>query len=237
MQTLKRTERPSYSHRYSRRRKKRRRLRRPVLILLILLCALTVFGLGLGIYSLLSEEKMVDPVYPDSVYGVPVHTVLMPEELEARTGVKRTIRYIVVHETGNTSVGADAENHSEYLSGGKGGETSWHYTVDDHEIYHHVPDDEVAWHAGDTRNPEGGNAHGIGIELCVNADGDFEKTLDNGAKLVAYLLRAYDLDLSAVTQHADYMEKNCPQTLRDSGRWEEFLGMVEACYKAHTADS
>jgi N-acetyl-anhydromuramyl-L-alanine amidase AmpD len=233
LQTLKRNGRISCT----RGRKRRRRLRPPVLILLIALGTLTVLGLCVGIHNLLSEKAPAEPVYPDAVYGVPVHTVLMPEELEARTGVKRTIRYIVVHETGNTAAGADAKSHSDYLTGGKGGETSWHYTVDDHEIYHHVPDDEVAWHAGDTKDPEGGNAHGIGIELCVNSDGNFEKTLDNGAKLVAYLLRAYHLDLDAVTQHADYMEKNCPQTLRDTGRWEEFLSTVEAYYKAHATDA
>lgn len=236
MQTLKR---PEQAIRYVRpsRRKKRRRLKPPVFVLLIVLALLTILGLCIGIHNAIAEKQPTEPAFPDEVYGVPVHTVLMPEELEARTGIRRTIRYIVVHETGNTSVGADAKSHSDYLSGGKGGETSWHYTVDDHEIYHHVPDDEVAWHAGDTKNPEGGNAHGIGIELCVNADGDFEKTLDNGAKLVAYLMHTYNLDLDAVTQHADYMRKNCPQTLRDTGRWTEFLGMVETYYKAHASDS
>lgn len=178
-----------------------------------------------------SPKSPADPAFPSEVYGVPVYTELMSTDIAARTGIKREIRCIVIHETDNENVGSDAKSHSAYLNRGISGETSWHYTVDDHEIYHHIPDDEVAWHAGDSNNPDGGNAHGIGIELCVNADGDYEQTLQNGAKLTAYLLKTYGLDITAVTQHADYMEKNCPARLRDSGRWDEFLQMVERYLK------
>ena len=45
------------------------------------------------------------------------------------------------------------------------GIVSWHYTVDDHEIYHHLPDDETAYHAGDGMEKNGGNMNGIGIEM------------------------------------------------------------------------
>lgn len=211
-----------------------------VKVILIAVITLSAVGLGFAVVHFVNTRneagEPVTPVYPDDVYGVPVYTELMPEDLPGRTGVIREIKYIVIHETGNTNVGANAQRHSEYLLSGKSGDTSWHYTVDDSQIYHHVPDNEIAFHAGDTHNPDGGNAHGIGIELCVNADGDYEKTLDNGAKLVAYLMKAYDLDIDAVTQHADYMEKNCPQQLRDSGRWDEFLGMIETYYEEHSDD-
>ena len=40
---------------------------------------------------------------------------------------------------GNPSPGADAQAHSSYLMEGGDGSTSWHYTVDDKQIYHHVP--------------------------------------------------------------------------------------------------
>ena len=35
-------------------------------------------------------------------------------------------------------------------------------------IYHHLPDDETAYHAGDGMEKNGGNMNGIGIEMCVN---------------------------------------------------------------------
>lgn len=169
----------------------------------------------------------VDPVFPEEVFGIPVHTELVPETLPARPGDRRTVQYVVIHETGNASEGSGAQSHSAYLLSGNSGTTSWHYTVDDHEIYHHIPDDEVAWHAGDKRTRGGGNMGGIGVELCVNADGDFEKTFDNGARLTAYLLDTYHLDLKDVKQHADFMEKNCPETIRNDGRWQEFLDKVQ----------
>jgi len=205
------------------------RLRLPSRIILFTVLIAVVLALCIiGIMIITTSKPPVDGILPDEVYGVSVYTVLLPLELQARPGYKRDIRYIVVHETANYFVGADAKSHSEYLLSGRSGTTSWHYTVDDHEIYHNIPDDEVAWHASDKLTEKGGNSCGIGIELCVNEDGDFEQTLINGAKLTAYLLNAYGLNISAVTQHADYTEKNCPKIIRDTGRWQEFLGLVES---------
>ena len=165
------------------------------------------------------------------IFGVPVHTVFIPETLPGRPGIKREVKFIVIHETGNPSEGADAKAHSDYLLNGGEGSTSWHYTVDDHEIYHHIPDSEVSWNAGDRRQEPGGNMNGISIELCVNQDGDFEKAFDNGARLTAYLMKAYDLKLDDVQQHNYFNGKNCPQTIRESGRWQEFLELAESYLK------
>ena len=62
--------------------------------------------------------------------------------------------------------------------------------------------------------------------MRINEDGDFEKTFDNAARLTAYLLDTYGLQLGDVKQHADFMDKNCPQTIRDNNRWPEFLEKV-----------
>jgi len=175
-------------------------------------------------FCLLSPNK--DSAYPNRVFGIPVHTQIVEKGMPGRAQIKRRIRYVVIHETANHNQGADAKSHANYLSNGGEGSTSWHYTVDDHEIYHHIPDNEVAWQAGDRRKHLGGNMCGIGIELCVNSDGDFEKTFENGAKLTAYLLKTYHLSIHDVKQHADFMDKNCPETIRNTGRWQEFLDLV-----------
>lgn len=160
--------------------------------------------------------------------GIPITERLIGENSAGRPGIKREVKWVVIHETANHSRGADARAHSAYiLKHSVDHALSWHYTVDDREIYHHLPDNEVGWHAGDSLSTGGGNACGIGIEICVNDDGNFEKSLENAAKLSAFLLDHYHLPTSHLKQHADFMDKNCPQTLRDSGRWEEFVQMVE----------
>ncbi len=165
---------------------------------------------------------------PEMLDGIPLYTDYLPEGSAARPGTKREIMYVTIHETDNPSASADAKAHNEYLHQiAESKKLSWHYTVDDLEIYHHIPDDEIAFNAGDGYKKDGGNIEGIGIEMCVNAGGDYEQTLRNTAKLTAYLLRTYDLSLSQVKKHQDFSGKQCPSKLIAAGRWPEFLQMVE----------
>lgn len=174
------------------------------------------------------RPRQEGPVFLNEALGVPVRTVLLSENSAGRPGTKREIRYLVIHETGNPGENTGAKSHSNYLqAGGDGRGTSWHYTVDDHEIYHHIPDDEVAYHASSAD----GNTYGVGVELCVNEDGDFERTFDNGARLAACLLKAYGLPVDALRQHGDFTEKNCPETIRNTGRWGEFKEKVKSYLK------
>ena len=212
-------------------RKEQRKM--TVILVSILIILLIIVGIILLFTSNKKEEtvtkgKLVsrfsypvlvkEGIYPDNVYGTPVHTQLIPENTDARPMTKRMILYIVIHETDNFEYGVGAKNHATYLSYNNTSSTSWHYTVDDYEIYHHIPDDEVAHHAGEAT----GNQHGIGIELCVNEDGNFNKTFENGAKLVAYLLKAYDLTIDEVLMHRDFNGKDCPHRIIANNRWDEF---------------
>ena len=152
---------------------------------------------------------------------------------KVRPGYVRTKKWIVIHETGNTSNGSNAKGHSNYLKNLAIANTtykSWHYTVDDHEIYHHIPDNEVTWNAGDSSREGGGNFAGISMELCINSDGNFEKTMDNAAWLTAKLLKENNLTINAVKQHYDFSGKNCPQTIREKGLWNSFLTTVKKYY-------
>lgn len=166
-------------------------------------------------------------VFPQQVYGTKVNTIILNADSKRRPSIKRQIKYIVIHETANTDEGADAESHSNFLNSNQSSTTSWHYTVDDTEIYHHIPDDEIAWHTGDGQKKNGGNSCGIGIELCVNSDGNFEATFDNAAKLTAYLLKEYRLNIGSIKQHGDFVQKDCPYDIRNSNRWQEFLDRVK----------
>lgn len=167
--------------------------------------------------------------------NIPVVQSYLPKGSPSRPGLHRTIKYIVIHETDNFKKGADAKAHNDFLlSQANIQELSWHYTVDDHEIYHNLPDDEVAYHASDHLKQDGGNRNGIGIELCVNGDGDYEKTLENGVQLVAKLLHEYGLSLDDVKKHQDFSGKICPARLIKNERWDEFLERVRTAYAQTT---
>jgi N-acetylmuramoyl-L-alanine amidase CwlA len=154
----------------------------------------------------------------------------------------QNIVWIVVHETGIATLGAYATNFSNTqinrsLNGFGGDATaSWHYTVDGHQIVQNFEDNQHLYHAGDGAESifYGGNANGIGIEMCMNADGNAETAMRNNAKLIAMLLHKYNLTLANVKQHFDFSnyQKNCPQNIRKNHRWYEFLGYIANEYRA-----
>jgi len=140
------------------------------------------------------------------------------------------MNFITIHETGNTSRGAGARNHANYLKGdaAAGLPVSWHYTTDDREIYQHLPENEDAFHAGDGGG--NGNRQSIGIEICVNSDGDFQKAIDRTVELVAEICRRRSIPIENIRQHNSWSGKNCPQNIR-AGRphtWEVFIDKVRA---------
>ena len=190
------------------------------LILTIILALL--FISGVSYYYWWDGQRIQENILFDDAFGTEVITALIPSDTRARIGEQRRIKYIVIHETDNFGRTADASNHSVFLLNNPEG-NSWHYTVDDRVIYRHVPDNEVAWHAGEYI----GNRHGIGIELCVNEGSDFEQTLDNAARLTAKLLKLYHLPISAIKQHHDFSGKDCPNRIRSNNRMDEFIKMVE----------
>ncbi|TSB47882.1 N-acetylmuramoyl-L-alanine amidase [Alkalicoccobacillus porphyridii] len=138
-----------------------------------------------------------------------------------RPGTSLTVGYVTIHETANTNVGANAEMHARYVKGddAQNRQVSWHYTVDDSETYQHLPTDEVGWHAGST-----GNHQSIGIEICVNQDGNFIAARANAIKLVQLLMQQHDISLSHVVTHQHWTGKNCPANLLAD--WEGFIADV-----------
>ena len=112
--------------------------------LLLILAAVLVIGLAATAVWRLFFRSAGDSGVLTEAFSVPVITEWIPENTPGRPGIQRTVKYVVIHETGNPSEGANAQRHSAFLLSGGEGETSWHYTVDDHEIYHHIPDNEVA---------------------------------------------------------------------------------------------
>src|SRR5690554_5429553 len=112
-----------------------------------------------------------------------------------RPGYAMKPEYITIHQTENTSKGANAERHNRYVHS-VAPNPSWHYTVDGGTsdgkkapvIYQHLPLTENGWHAGDGTNGTG-NRKSIAIEICVNSDGNLSKAEAGGAWLAAKLIK------------------------------------------------
>lgn len=86
-------------------------------------------------------DYLFEPFVVNEEYLVPIGMGNRPVEVREKF-------YIVVHDTASSASTADGLAHAKYIVEGGGG-TSWHYTVANDGIYHHIPDNEVAYHAGD----------------------------------------------------------------------------------------
>ncbi|WP_268431182.1 N-acetylmuramoyl-L-alanine amidase [Bacillus sp. Tg11] len=135
-----------------------------------------------------------------------------------RPGYAMDPAYITVHNTANTARGANAAMHARYEKNPET-PTSWHFTVDEKEIYQHLPLNENGWHAGDG-NSGTGNRKSIGIEICENSDGDFEKAVANAQWLIKKLMKEQGISLANVVPHQHWSGKYCPRKLLD--RWDSF---------------
>ena len=137
-------------------------------------------------------------------------------------------KYIVIHETANTSKGANADAHGRLQANGNSRQASWHYTVDDKEVVQSFSDNAQCWHAGSTKY----NKESIGIEICVNSDGNFKKAVDNAVDLTKQLMNKYGISASNVIQHNAASGKDCPRYLRNGSK-----GVTWAQFKAKLSDN
>ena len=166
------------------------------------------------------------------------------------TRAASSIRYIVIHYTGND--GDTAMNNAKYYAGNVV-KTSAHYFVDAKEVIQSVDDLRIAWAVGGKKYPScpqtgGGTLHGrclnansISIELCdAKKDGVYApsaKTVAQALELTKALMKKYNIPASNVIRHFDVTGKLCPaywSGRENAGKWEkEFHGkLAEPDYRA-----
>jgi hypothetical protein len=127
---------------------------------------------------------------------------------------------LTVHETANPNPGADARMHRNFVANGGGSSlASFSLCVDSSRAVVIVDLTKATYHAG-TRL---GNYTSGSVETCVNSDGNWTKTKDNLAKLIAAWLNVWGLGAAAVVQHNVWYGKNCPSTIRKEGSWAALL--------------
>jgi len=67
----------------------------------------------------------------------------------------------------------------------------------------------------------------VGIEMCVNQDGDFSKTYANTVQLAASLLKKHGLTVNDLWRHYDITGKDCPRYFVDDVTARQY-GFVSA---------
>lgn len=136
-----------------------------------------------------------------------------------RPGTKITPTIIIVHSTANAK--STAQNERDWLLNlANDRSASWNYAVDQLQAVEAIPAGELSYNTLDAK----ANHTSISIEICES--GDREKTLQNAAELVAYLLPEWDIPLTNVFPHRRFQNKDCPRILQPGAAWDGFLSRV-----------
>ncbi|MED4749969.1 N-acetylmuramoyl-L-alanine amidase [Brevibacillus choshinensis] len=153
----------------------------------------------------------------------------------ARPGTRITPRGLVIHWTANEGKGANAVANRNYFNKPTT-EASAHYCVDDQQIIRCLPENEMGYHVGaKSYKPEAlkglspyPNNCTIGIEMCVNSDGDFKKMFQNTLELAADILKRYGWSVDRLWRHFDITGKNCPAYFVTDSFAKRFTGRLSA---------
>ena len=143
-------------------------------------------------------------------------------------GVTITPRFIVIHETDNTTVGANADAHFKYWNTSDNANSSVHFVVDDTKVLQLLELNQKAWHVGDNNGYSSiTNNNSIGVEICVNSDGNYTNARQNAIELVKYLLNVSGLPVDKVVRHNDASGKYCPRKMLDNPQlWIDFKNTI-----------
>ncbi|MCY9579288.1 N-acetylmuramoyl-L-alanine amidase [Paenibacillus alvei] len=152
-----------------------------------------------------------------------------------RPGNAMSATTITIHNTGNPS--STAKNERAWLTNPSNSRTaSYHIVIDEREAIEVLPLNENAWHAGDGNGD--GNRKSIGIEICES--GNYAKTLENAADLVAKMLKERGWGTDRLRRHFDWSGKICPHLMYDGGKWTgwaQFKAEVEKRMKTEQKPS
>lgn len=152
-----------------------------------------------------------------------------------KKGRSEGIKYIVIHYTAGN--GDTAKNNADYYQN-NALKVSAHYFVDEGAlIYQSVSDGDTAYAVGASSyvHPICRNANSISVEMCSRNFGGSgkaaedsgwyfkEKTEENAAALVRYLMKKHGVPIENVLRHRDVTGKICPAPyVNNADNWNKF---------------
>jgi hypothetical protein len=145
-------------------------------------------------------------------------------------------KYVTIHETDNPNAGATAAMHARFVVNGGGEDgVSFHAAVDSTESVQIMPWNAAAYHIGDGDAGEGNNTS-VGLEICVNSDGDYNQAALRAVALARKLLTTYNLPIERLRYHGQWwspvfsdVHKGCPALMlggRQGWTWAKFVDAV-----------
>lgn len=136
----------------------------------------------------------------ENINGVTIKEYLITNHnvnrIDMPSGNRKKTVAITIHNTGaiTTATGTTmSEQYTRATYYGNMKDVRVQYYVDDVEAWNCMPNDYVNWSCADgCSNPNSGNNTSVAIEII----GDSSKAEDNGARIAAYLLKKYGLDVN-----------------------------------------
>lgn len=149
---------------------------------------------------------------------------------------KKTIKYIVIHYTGNK--GDTAKGNATYFAKSNTRQAGAHFFVDKAGvIYKSVNMNRTAWSVGGKYSLSNGageyftkctNSNSVSIELCDMLKEPSKKQTLACRRLVKYI-RKYCPNAKTIIRHWDVNGKSCPASMtgKNNKRWKDFLSDID----------
>ena len=130
--------------------------------------------------------------------------------------------FVTVHNTqGHKGIDDEGELYTRATYNENMGSARVHFYVDKNAAWHNLkagtgmisedPDGsaEVSWHAGDGSAPDGGNYTSLSLELIMGESDEKinAAAYDNGARIIAWLLKKHGLSVNDVVSHTYWVNK------------------------------
>ena len=172
--------------------------------------------------------------------GYKMHKDLRAKSVSyGKTRKASTIKYIVIHFTGNKT--DKAKSNANYFAKTNTRQAGAHYFVDDHDVYESINPLKIAYAVGgskysDCKKTGGGtkykiitNTNSISIEMCSTNGKISDKTYKNTVLLTKSLMKKYAISENNVYRHFDVNGKHCPG-------WKGWIGSTDSIWKQFKKD-